>query len=128
MIYIPTLPIQYFALHNIIYTGVEYCAEPDGNHSTKTSRWKSAWDLTERQKEKLQQKDEKEAERKAAKKKRKKSLIAPLSQGILELMSIGDAAVSGDNRHLKSFVNKTTNNSNQNNNVPNKVSMCFDLC
>lgn len=36
-------------------------------------------------------------------------------------MSIGDAAVSGDNRHLKSFVNKTTNNSNQNNNVSNKV-------
>ena len=105
------------------YTGVEYCAEPDGNHTTKTSRWKSAWDLTERQKEKLQQKDEKEAADRKAKKKRKKSLIAPLSQGILELMSIGDAAVSGDNRHLKSFANKTNTN-----NVPNKVSMCFDLC
>ena len=67
---------------------------------TKSSKWKSAWDLTERQKEKMEQKEKQ-------KKKRKKSLI---SQGILEFINIGDPAVSSDNRHLKSFVNKPNNN------------------
>ena len=45
--------------------------------AAKQIKWKSAWDLTEKEKEKV-------------KKKRKKSLI---HQGLLDLMSIGDAAV-----------------------------------
>ena len=62
----------------------------------KPSKWKSAWDLTEKEKEKL--KDEK-------KRKRKKSMI---HQGLLELINIGDPAVSSDNTHLRTLASTTT--------------------
>ena len=88
--------------------------DPDGS---KTSKWKSAWDLTERQKEKLDQKD---AEERKKRKKKKKSFI---SQGFLDLITIGDPAVSSDNRHLKSFANNVMyNKSNSNSANNNKVS------
>ena len=90
--------------------------DPDTGSKT-TSKWKSAWDLTERQKEKLDQKD---AEERKKRKKKKKSFI---SQGFLDLITIGDPAVSSDNRHLKSFANNMIyNKSNSNSANNNKVS------
>ncbi len=69
---------------------------------SKHVKWKSSLDLTEREKEK-------------AKKKRKRSLI---HQGLLDLINIGDVAVSGDNTNLKTFaaVNKTHNRAEGNKN------------
>lgn len=58
---------------------------------TKGAKWKSNWDLTERLKEKEKKRKEK--------KKRKK-----VSQGLLDLVNIGDPAVSGDNTQIKEFV------------------------
>lgn len=66
----------------------------------KASKWRSAWDLTEREKEKLTVEELKE---KKLKKKRKRTMI---SQGLLDLITIGDPAVSSDNHHIRSFVNK----------------------
>ena len=71
----------------------------------KPTKWKSSWDLTEREKEKLKE------ERKRAKKKRKKSMI---HQGLLDLMNISDPVVSSDNKHLRSLANKQSQgNSNK---------------
>ena len=88
--------------------------DPDTGSKT-TSKWKSAWDLTERQKEKLDQQKDGE-ERLKKRKKKKKSFI---SQGFLDLITIGDPAVSSDNRHLKSFASNLNNKSNISNNSAN---------
>ena len=96
----------------------ELILDPDTGSKT-TSKWKSAWDLTERQKEKLDQQKDGE-ERLKKRKKKKKSFI---SQGFLDLITIGDPAVSSDNRHLKSFAsNKSNISHNSANNNNNKVS------
>jgi len=58
---------------------------------SKQHKWKSAWDLTEKEKEKHKDK-----------KKRKKSLVQ-IQQGLLDLMNISDPAVSGDNTQLRSL-------------------------
>ena len=58
---------------------IGHLVDPDG--TKPTSKWKSAWDLTERQKEKLQEKERKKS------KKQKRSLI---SQGLLDLINIGE--------------------------------------
>ena len=59
-----------------------------GNEISKASRWKSSLDLTEK-----------------AKKKRKKSI---LHQGLLDLINIGDPAVSSDNVNIKSLAANST--------------------
>ena len=61
-------------------------SEPDG--LKKTAKWKSAWDLTERGKEKLQKKKKKL--------KKKKSL---LSQGFLDLINMNSDKEYSDNNH-----------------------------
>ena len=82
----------------------------------KPTKWKSSWDLTEREKEKLKE------ERKRAKKKRKKSMI---HQGLLDLMNISDPAVSSDNKQLRSLANKQSQgNSNK---VSKYASWIYDL-
>ena len=55
------------------------------------------WDLSEKDKERAEKK----------KKKRKKSIQA-IQQGLLELINIGDPAVSGDNTALKSLAKSKT--------------------
>ena len=63
----------------------------------KQYKWKSAWDLTEKEKEKHKDK-----------KKRKKSLVQ-IQQGLLDLMNISDPAVSGDNTQLRALASVKMN-------------------
>ena len=84
----------------------------------KPTKWKSSWDLTEREKEKLKE------ERKRAKKKRKKSMI---HQGLLDLMNISDPAVSSDNKQLRSLANKQSQGNSNSNKVSKYASWIYDL-
>ena len=59
------------------------------------TKWQSVWELS------------RDSDRKE-KKKKKKHRRTTLSQGLLDLMNIGDPAVSGDNKLIKELISKTS--------------------